>query len=107
MTEYVHCSGCSRVYDAAELEEGEHMTGLQGYHCPDCDAVKMMLPHFDAAAEVRTLAELIRETTAARGVDLWAVEEMGYSAAEWADMTDRDRSTVSRNVRRAVRDDAR
>lgn len=47
------------------------------------------------------LAACIREHTAARGVDLWAVEIMGYSAAEWADLTGRDRSTVSRNVRRA------
>lgn len=47
------------------------------------------------------LAELIEETTAARGVDRWAVEECGLSAAEWAEMTGRDRSTVSRNIRRA------
>ena len=47
------------------------------------------------------LADLIAETTAARGVDAFAVEERGLSAAEWAAMTDRDRSTVARNVRRA------
>lgn len=47
------------------------------------------------------LAELIAETTAARGVDVYAVEECGLSATEWAEMTGRDRSTVSRNVRRA------
>jgi IS30 family transposase len=49
------------------------------------------------------LAELIRNHTAARGVDVWAVNVRGYSAAEWADMTGRDRSTVARNVRRAQR----
>ena len=49
------------------------------------------------------LAELIRETTAARGADLWAVEVEGLTAAEWARMTDRSKSTVSRNVRRARR----
>lgn len=53
------------------------------------------------AVGLDTLAAYIRETTAAQGVDLWAVEEMGLSAAEWAEMTDRDRSTVSRNVKRA------
>lgn len=51
-------------------------------------------------AELERLAELIHETTAARGVDVYAVEERGLSAAEWAQMTGRDRSTVSRNVRR-------
>lgn len=47
------------------------------------------------------LAAYINAHTAARGVDLWAVEVEGYSAAEWAELTGRDRSTVSRNVRRA------
>jgi IS30 family transposase len=46
------------------------------------------------------LAELIRGSTAARGVDVYAVEECGLSAAKWAEMTGRDRSTVARNVRR-------
>lgn len=52
-------------------------------------------------SEIETLAALISETTAARGVDVYAVRECGLSAAEWADKTDRDRSTVSRNIRRA------
>lgn len=51
--------------------------------------------------DLERLAELIRESTAARGVDVYAVEEHGLTATEWAEMTDRDRSTVSRNVRRA------
>lgn len=51
--------------------------------------------------DLQRLAELIRETTAARGVDYYAVEEQGYSASEWAELTGRDHSTVSRNVRRA------
>lgn len=50
------------------------------------------------------LGELVAETTAARGVDFYAVEECGLSAAEWAEKTDRDRSTVARNVRRAMSD---
>ena len=53
------------------------------------------------AVQIDVLAEHIRENTAARGVDLWAVEEMGLSASQWAGMTDRNRSTVARNVRRA------
>lgn len=51
--------------------------------------------------DLMRLASLIRETTAARGVDVWAVEELGLSSASWAELTGRDRSTVSRNVRRA------
>lgn len=47
------------------------------------------------------LAALIEDSTAARGVDYYAVKIDGKSASEWAKMTGRDRSTVSRNVRRA------
>lgn len=56
-------------------------------------------------ADLDRLAALVAETTAARGVDLWAVEEQGLSAAEWAEMTSRNRSTVARNIRRARRTD--
>jgi len=52
-------------------------------------------------ADLERLARLIAETTAARGVDTYAVDVRGLSAAEWARMTGRDASTVSRNVRRA------
>lgn len=54
--------------------------------------------------DLEELAELIKRSTAARGVDVYAVEECGLSAAEWAEMTGRNRSTVSRNVRRARTD---
>lgn len=56
-------------------------------------------------ADVMKLAETISQTTAARGVDYWAVEVRGLDSAEWAEMTGRDPSTVSRNVRRAKRDE--
>lgn len=54
--------------------------------------------------ELERLAELMSATSAARGVDLYAVDECGVSASEWARLTDRDRSTVSRNVRRGRAD---
>jgi hypothetical protein len=57
------------------------------------------------AVQLDELAECIRENTAARGVDVWAVEEMGLTASQWAGMTDRDQSTVARNVRRANGDE--
>lgn len=55
--------------------------------------------HREASYE---LARCIRRAgSAARGTDLFAVEQCGYSASDWAEMTDRNRSTVARNVRRA------
>jgi DNA-directed RNA polymerase specialized sigma24 family protein len=51
-------------------------------------------------ADLVRLAELIDGTTAARGVDTWVVEVRGLSAADWAEMTGRNRSTVARNIRR-------
>ena len=54
--------------------------------------------------DVDKLAQYIRDGTAARGVDKWAVEDVGYSASIWAKLTGRDRSTVSRNIRRAQED---
>ena len=51
------------------------------------------------------LASLIEQSSAARGVDYFAVEVCGKSAAEWATMTGRDPSTVARNVRRARGDE--
>jgi len=52
--------------------------------------------------DLNRLAELIEKTSAARGVDVYAVEECGLTAVEWAEMTGRSRSTVSRNVRRGL-----
>jgi len=51
--------------------------------------------------DIDHLAALIRNSTAARGVDLYAVTVCDKSATEWAEMTGRAPSTVSRNVRRA------
>jgi DNA-directed RNA polymerase specialized sigma24 family protein len=47
------------------------------------------------------LGDLIDQTSAARGVDIYAVEIVGLSASEWAEQTGRSPSTVARNVRRA------
>ena len=55
--------------------------------------------------DLQLLGRLVAESTAARGVDRYAVEVAGLEAVEWAEMTDRDRSTVARNVRRSHRDD--
>lgn len=52
-------------------------------------------------SDLDQLADAIRESTAARGVDYYAVEVRGLSPVKWAEKTGRDRSTVARNVRRA------
>ena len=51
--------------------------------------------------DVLVLASMIRDASAARGVDRWAIETQGFTASEWADVTGRAASTVQRNVRRA------
>ena len=51
--------------------------------------------------DMRLLGKMIDESTAARGVDRYAIEVAGVEPVEWAEMTGRDRSTVARNVRRA------
>lgn len=53
---------------------------------------------------LQALAENIRESTAARGVDYHACEVYRIDIGEWAEMTGRDRSTVAQNVRKAHED---
>lgn len=50
------------------------------------------------------LAECIKQSSAARGVDYYATEVHRIDIAEWASMTGRDRSSVARNIRRARKD---
>jgi len=47
------------------------------------------------------LAKSIEDSTAAQGVDAYAVSVCGLSATEWANMTGRSPSAVARNVRRS------
>lgn len=76
-----------------------------GYDDETMDAVDSILDNVSPADRHREalyeLARCIRESTGAQGADLFAVEKCGLPAAKWADVTDRDRSTVARNVRRA------
>jgi len=53
--------------------------------------------------QLLVLASMISDATAAQGVDRFATEVGGFSAARWAELTDRAHSTVQRNVRRAQR----
>lgn len=84
---------------------------LVSFHDSRSDAIQAAKRLFAAreastGPDLEALANCIAKTTAARGVDVYAVEHHGLSAAEWATMTGRDRSTVSRNVRRANDSDA-
>lgn len=89
-----------REWDNYVIGFSPNVDGVDAPTDPDVDdSAGPILPNTsnDAAEEI---AFLIRQHTAARGIDLWAVDVIGYSAAEWARMTGRDRSTVARNVRR-------
>jgi len=85
-------------------------------YCPFCGyEFEDGMPSLDTAlkyieddapeTDIEELAAIVRQTTAARGVDVYAVEVRGLEPVEWARMTGRDRSTVSRNVRRATDDE--
>jgi len=106
-----NCPNCGSEY----VVENRHGTVDElDIECAGCGRARgepTMPNHFaELKAESKTgnvarLAELIKQTTAARGVDVWAVEEVGLTASEWADLTGRSRSTVSRNIRRANGDE--
>ena len=92
---FVDCDNCGTQGDPTverdRTTNGELSAVLE---CPTCHAKW-------TTDELRLLGLLIAEATAAQGVDHWAVTHRGYTASEWAALTDRDESTVARNVRRA------
>lgn len=100
------------VAEAIDHYRPEWADGVVGFS-PNVDGVdaapspglnegpETILPNVDSEGAVEEIAFCIRQHTAARGVDLWAVDVVGLSAAKWAEMTGRNRSTVARNVRRA------
>jgi len=72
----------------------------------ELDAADRILARLDGQPQVvDEIASCIRRHTAARGIDVWAVEFEGKTPTEWAELTGRDPSTVARNVRRATGDD--
>jgi len=74
----------------------------------DQDPGKRILARMDGEPNVaEELAACVNRYTAARGVDVWAVDIEGYSVSEWAEMTDRNRRTVYRNIERANKADAK
>ena len=96
---WVDCDNCGDrgepTSDEAENSMGEWKPVLE---CPTCHAAW-------TTTESRVLGLFIDASTAAQGVDHWAVDQQGYYASEWAELTGRDESTVARNVRRAKRSD--
>jgi RecJ-like exonuclease len=91
----VDCDNCGDrgkpTGDKAETSIGGRRPVLK---CPTCQARW-------TTDETRLVGLLIADATAAQGVDHWAVDHQGYYASEWAKLTERDESTVARNVRRA------
>lgn len=97
---WVDCDNCGERGDPTGEREGNAAGDrVPVLECPACRARWR-------TNEARLVGLLIADSTAARGVDFWAVEHHGFSASEWADLTDRDRSTVARNVRRARKSEA-
>ena len=82
-----------------ETDGGEEPTTPMSYR------LEMFYDEDGPKDEIEILAAFISEHTAARGADAYAVDYKEHSAAEWAEMTGRDRSTVARNVRRARREE--
>lgn len=113
----LHCDDCGRdlPYNVDAIEP--HSSDPEPtpiVYCPGCGS---RIDHDEPTAEeilgkhgvdernMELVARAIQNSSAARGIDYYAVEEHGYSAAEWAEMTGRNRSTVARNVRRASGDE--
>lgn len=88
------CNECDWAVETTQFAEARE--------CPECPGGMLVNQTIQVPDELKSLASHIRESTAARGVDVFAVQEHGVSAAEWARMTGRDRSTVARNLRRAA-----
>ncbi|WP_139326663.1 hypothetical protein [Natrinema saccharevitans] len=55
----------------------------------------------DAFDDVRDLLE--RGLSASEAIDYYATEVRGYSQADWADVRDKSRQAVNKNVRQARR----
>lgn len=90
LIEVEHCPACGFAFE--RLEDG------------DVDTVLQYLNGDAPRSDLEEIAAAIRQTSAARGIDSFAVDQSGISAADWAEMTERDRTTVARNVRRAQTD---
>lgn len=56
-----------------------------------------------AGPDAAALIELVGEHSAAEALDYWAVDVVGYSAADWARVRGVTRGAVGQNVR-AVRE---
>lgn len=92
-THFYECNNCDHSVETKQFAEARE--------CPECSAGMLVNVTKQTPDELKTIAKLIRESTAARGIDVFAVQECGLSSTQWADMTGRDRSTVARNIRRA------
>jgi len=88
---FAECDNCGAVGEPTTDRTGDGDPILE---CPTCRARWK-------TDESRLIARCIASSSAARGVDSWAVEHAGYSASDWAELTDRDPTTVARNVRRS------
>ena len=88
----VDCDNCGdRGEPTGEKARNSMDESVPVLNCPTCHAAW-------TTTESRVLGLFIADSTPARGVDQWAVEQQGYYPSEWAELTDRDESTVTQNI---------
>lgn len=97
------------ILNNVRIPEGHREGGRERMRSPapsgGADAIRQgAIPGPDVPAPLAELADIMQHTTAARAVDFWAVYEHEVSRRGWADMTNRNRETVSRNVSNAEGD---
>lgn len=96
-------------FETAKCPEcGNAMTISKGSDDPECPqgcglmTDRYATPGLDSVeVDLLALGDVIKDSSAAQGLDYYVVEVLGLSGAEWAALTGRNRSTVSRNIRRS------
>lgn len=84
----------------AERERERNPRPSAAADTPQQDAI----PGARVSGPLAELADIMQHTTAARALDFWAIYEQGLTRRGWADATERNRETVSRNVAHAEDD---
>jgi len=88
----VDCSNCgNRGEPTGETAEDSLGNFKPVLKCQTCRAAW-------TTTDARLLGRCIADSTATRGVDYWAVDHKGFYPSEWAELTDRNESTVKRNL---------
>jgi predicted nucleic acid-binding Zn-ribbon protein len=88
-THHYRCTECGHSVETAHA--------FVTRSCPECDTGTLR----NLTTLPIAFASLVAETTPAQATDWWAVRQDGWKMQNWAEETNRNVSTVSRNVNRA------